>query len=141
MRQGMVWKDEVDCSVVRTLPIFPGRAAASARKVPDDGGGVRAGATGRNQGGQEEEGGLCVAPTSRDWAVCESLASPQTGETQTLVPLYANHGCREAELVPGHDFLPEARPEPVSKILTRLDIFEHFKYPTKLPENEFDTRK
>ena len=30
------------------------------------------------------------------------------------------------ELEPGHDFLPEARPELVSKILTRPDIFEHF---------------
>ena len=29
----------------------------------------------------------------------------------------------------------------VSKILTRPDIFELFKYPTKLHENEFDTRK
>ena len=43
------------------------------------------------------------------------------------------------ELEPGHDFLPEARP--ISKMLTRLDIFEHFYYPTKLPGNEFDTRK
>ena len=45
------------------------------------------------------------------------------------------------ELEPGHDFLREARPEPVPKILTRPDIFEHFKYPTNLRENEFDTRK
>ena len=29
-------------------------------------------------------------------------------------------------LEPGHDFLPEARPEPVSKILTRPEIIEHF---------------
>ena len=43
-----------------------------------------------------------------------------------------------AELEPGHEFLPEARTEPVSKIPTQPDIFEHFKYPTKLPENEFD---
>ena len=30
------------------------------------------------------------------------------------------------ELEPGHDFLAEARPESVSKILTRPDTFEHF---------------
>ena len=42
---------------------------------------------------------------------------------------------------PGHDILPEDRPEPVSKLLKRPDIFVHFKYPTKLTENEFDTRK
>ena len=43
------------------------------------------------------------------------------------------------ELEPGHDFLPEARPEPVSKNLKRPDIFEHFQYPTKtnlIPETK-----
>ena len=50
-------------------------------------------------------------------------------------------GPLQAEFEPGHDFLPEGRPEPVSEILTRPDIFEQFQYPTKLTENEFDTPK
>ena len=31
-----------------------------------------------------------------------------------------------SELKLGHDFLPEALPEPVAEILTRPNIFEHF---------------
>ena len=39
-----------------------------------------------------------------------------------------------SELEPGHDFLPEPRPGPVSKILTRPDIFEHFNTRRNCPE-------
>ena len=37
-----------------------------------------------------------------------------------------NWGNKNKEFEPGHDFLPEALPKPVSEILTGPEIFEHF---------------